>query len=49
MGLQIVGETGVVGLSMFKLRWLIGGTRVLARPPGARAEVETDPKLDDDV
>jgi hypothetical protein len=60
IGLEIVGQTGVIGLSLFKLRWLIGGVRVLAAPSGAAAaaaaiELETDrdkewPKeLSDDV
>jgi hypothetical protein len=47
IGLQIVGQTGVVGLSLFKLRWLIGGVHVLAAPsgPGAASAttiIETD-------
>ena len=29
MGLQFVGQTGLVGFSLFKLRWLIGGVEVL--------------------
>jgi hypothetical protein len=52
IGLQIVGETGVVGLSLFKLRWLIGGVEALDARPNARLSVETSDKwgsLEDDV
>jgi hypothetical protein len=56
IGLNIVGETGVVGLSLFKLRWLVGGVDILdaARPddPTAQFRIETIAdwaRLDDDV
>lgn len=56
IGLQIVGQTGPVGLSLFKMRWLIGGVEVLGAPPlnnsSARLIVETSNKsgrLEDDV
>jgi hypothetical protein len=56
IGLEIVGQTGVVGLSLFKLRWLIGGVEVLGAPPltdpNARLSVETSmdwESLEDDV
>jgi hypothetical protein len=53
IGLNLVGETGIVGLSLFKLRWLIGGINVLdaGRPddPNAKLVVDTWDKLTDDV
>jgi hypothetical protein len=56
IGLNLVGETGVVGLSLFKLRWLVGGVRVLdtGRPddPNAKLAVDTNKDWDhlaDDV
>lgn len=51
VGLEVVGETGVVGLRMFKLRLLGGGTRVLG--PGGQdddpVEQESADELDDDI
>jgi hypothetical protein len=50
-GLDVVGGTGVVGLRMFKLRLLGGGTRILG--PGEQdddpVEQETADELTDDV
>jgi hypothetical protein len=56
IGLDIVGQTGVVGLSLFKIRWLIGGVETLAASrhngPNAQTRVDTSAawgKLDDDL
>jgi hypothetical protein len=55
IGLEIIGQTGVIGLSLFKLRWLIGGVDVLgarSSNPNAKLSVETSDKwgrLEDDV
>jgi hypothetical protein len=56
IGLDIVGQSGVVGLSLFKLRWLIGGIETLGLPPrndpNAQTGIETSAvwgKLADDV
>jgi hypothetical protein len=55
IGLDIVGQTGVVGLSLFKLRWLIGGVETLGPPrndPNAQTQVDTSAawgELQDDV
>jgi hypothetical protein len=50
IGLNLVGDTGVIGLSLFKLRWLLGGVSVLdvGRPddPNAKLVVETDKDWD---
>lgn len=56
IGLEIVGDSGVMGLKLFKLRWLRDGIKLLEDDPEARAgaEVEVDDlddpgDLDDDV
>lgn len=52
IGVQIVGATGAIGLALFKLRWLVGGPKILARS-ARRVAVESDEnwpaKLPDDV
>jgi hypothetical protein len=50
VGLQIVGDTGVVGLRMFKLRAL-GGTRILGPADGDEdlVQYEDADELDDDI
>lgn len=56
IGLEVVGKTGVVGLRMFKLRALTGGTRILSQEEkDAEAgqetlvEQETPEELSDDI
>jgi hypothetical protein len=54
MGLSLIGQTGVIGLSLFKVGWLLGGVYVLGRRPrtlaGAQIKIEKEwGKLDDDV
>lgn len=56
IGLSLVGQTGVVALSLFKLRWLIGGVEVLeaGRPGDPNAQLRVDGsekwgRLEDDV
>ena len=51
VGLQIVGRTGVVGLRMFKLRALGGGTRILGPDDGDEDLVQQEDadELDDDI
>ena len=55
IGLQIVGKTGVVGLSLFKLGWLTGRPKLLGAPQqldddGVTLETEANwAGLDDDV
>jgi hypothetical protein len=51
IGLQIVGQTGVVGLGLFKLAWLSGGPRFLAAEENLKIETtdESQDPLHDDV
>ena len=41
IGLNLVGQTGVVELALFKLRWLVGGVQVLdaGRPDDPNAKL----------
>jgi hypothetical protein len=51
VGLDIVGKSGVVGLSLFKLRWFGDGVRVLAADDPRAGEVDLDDQaeIEDDL
>jgi hypothetical protein len=42
IGLQLAGESGVIGLGLFKLRWPLGGVNILGEDDSGLIETESD-------